>query len=103
ATNRGSKARNLPPSFGPANSWIVSADQSGYNTCSLKVPDLPDLVRGLANGQRLFSLYRQESDPKTALSLGSRLSQRGDEIVILVGDASYAIYVYEPSAIVVRA
>lgn len=103
ATNRGSKARNLPPSFGPANSWIVSADQSGYNTCSLKVPDLPDMVRGLANGQRLFSLYRQESDPKTALSLGSRLSQRGDEIVILVGDASYAIYVYEPSAIVVRA
>ena len=102
ATSRGAKARNLPPSFGPANSWIVCADQAGYNTCSLKVPDLPDMVPGLANGQRLFSLYRRESDPKTALSLGSRLSQRGDEFVILVGDAGYAICVYEPSATVVR-
>ena len=103
ATGRGSKTRNLPPSFGPANSWIVSDDQAGYNTCSLKVPDLPDVVPGLTNGQQLFSLYRQESDPKTALSLGSRLAQRGDEIVILVGDAGYAICVYEPGATIARA
>jgi len=98
AAPQGKSARNLPPSFGPANCWIISDQQAGYRTCTLDVPDLPAPVPGLANGQKLFSLYRREKDADTTLKLGSRLSQRGDEIVILVSEEIYAICIYEPGA-----
>lgn len=95
---QGKSPRNLPPSFGPANCWIISDRQPGYRTCTLDVPDLPDPVPGLANGQKLFSLYRREKDADITLKLGSRLSQRGDEIVILVAQQTYALCIYEPGA-----
>lgn len=99
---QGKAPRNLPPSFGPANCWIISDRQPGYRTCTLDVPDLPDPVPGLANGQKLFSLYRREKDADTTLKLGSRLSQRGDEIVILVTEQTYALCIYEPGATIVE-
>lgn len=95
---KGKPSRNLPPSFGPANCWVISDRQPGYRTCTLDVPDLPDAVPGLANGQKLFSLYRQEKEADTTLKLGARLSQRGDEIVILVAQQTYALCIYEPGA-----
>lgn len=100
ASPKGKTPRSIPPSFGPANCWVISDRQSGYRTCSLKVPDLPDTVPGLANGQKLFSLYRRERDADTTLKLGARLSQRGDEIVILSAEGVYAICIYEPGAII---
>jgi hypothetical protein len=93
-------SRYLSPTYGPADCWIIGDHQPGYRTCSLKVPDLPDIVPGLANGQKLFSLYRLEPSPDSALQLGARLSQRGDELVILHGAEGYAICIYEPGATV---
>jgi hypothetical protein len=98
AAPEGQQARALPPSFGPANCWIINDRQPGYRTCTLKVPDLPDTVPGLANGQKLFSLYRREREADTALKLSSRLSQRGDEIVIVLAQQEHAICIYEPGA-----
>lgn len=98
AAPSGQAPRTLPPSFGPANCWIINEQQPGYRICNLDVPDLPDAVPGLANGQKLFSLYRREKDADITLKLGSRLSQRGDEIVILVTGQAYAICLYEPGA-----
>jgi hypothetical protein len=98
ATPSDKAPRTLSSSFGPADCWLISDRQAGYRTCSLKVPDLPDLVPGLANGQKLFSLYRREKDADITLKLGARLSQRGDEIVILVAEEGYAICIYEPGA-----
>lgn len=98
AAPNGQTPRVLPPSLGPANCWIISDRQPGYRTCTLDVPDLPNSVPGLANGQKLFSLYRREKDAENTLKLGSRLSQRGDEIVILVSEQTYAICLYEPGA-----
>lgn len=101
ASPNGQPPRSLPASYGPADCWVISDRQAGFRTCSLKVPDLPDTVPGLANGQKLFSLYRRETDAETTLKLGARLSQRGDEIVILTTDEAYAICIYEPGAITV--
>ncbi|NEQ47856.1 MAG: hypothetical protein F6K00_31740 [Leptolyngbya sp. SIOISBB] len=98
ATRKGKQSRTLPPSFGPANCWLIGDRQPNYRPCTLDVPDLPDTVQGLANGQKLFSLFRRESDADMALKLGSRLSQRGDETVILVSEDAYAICIYEPGA-----
>lgn len=98
ATPPGKPPRSLPPSFGPANCWIIGDRQPGYRTCTLSVPDLPDAVPGLANGQKLYSLYRRETDADTTLKLASRLSQRGDEVVILSAGNNYAICIYEPGA-----
>jgi hypothetical protein len=95
---KGQPPKTLPPSFGPAICWIINDRQPGYRTCTLKVPDLPDTVPGLAEGQKLFSLYRRETEAETALKLGSRLSQRGDEIVIVAAQQEYAICIYEPGA-----
>lgn len=100
AAPTGQLPRSLPPSFGPANCWLISDRQPGFRTCALKVPDLPDTVPGLANGQKLFSLYRREKDADMTLKLGARLSQRGDEIVVLVAEEGYAICIYEPGATV---
>ena len=95
-------ARMLPPTFGPADCWIISDRQPGYRICSLKVPDLPDdVVPGLANGQKFYSLYRRERHAGNTLKLATRLVQRGDEVVLLVGKAGYVICVYEPGATMV--
>ena len=96
----GRQLSSLPPSFGPANCWVISDRQPGYRTCNLKVPDLPDTVPGLAQGQKLFSLYRRESEADAALKLSSRLSQRGDEVVVIVAQQEYAICIYEPGALI---
>lgn len=95
------RSKTLPPIFGPADCWVISDRQSGYRTCSLKVPDLPDTVPGLADSQKLYSLYRREQDAENVLKLAARLSQRGDEVVLLVSKAGYALCVYEPGATVV--
>ncbi|MGF1458426.1 MAG: hypothetical protein ACFBSG_05305 [Leptolyngbyaceae cyanobacterium] len=98
ATSKGKASRQLPSSFGPANCWIISDRQPGYRLCTLNVPDLPDAVPGLAQGQKLFSLYRREQDADNTLKLGSRLSQRGDEIVIVISNNNYGLCIYEPGA-----
>jgi len=96
ATNR--TTRTLLPTMSPADCWIISDRQPGFRTCSLRVPDLPDTVPGLANGQRLYSLYRREKDADSVLKLSTRLSQRGDEVVVLVSLQDYVLCIYEPGA-----
>lgn len=98
AAPSGKTPRPLPSSFGPADCWVIGDRQPGFRTCSLNVPDLPDAVPGLANGQKLYSLYRREEDADTTLKLGARLSQRGDEVIILSAEDGYAICIYEPGA-----
>lgn len=93
--------RVLPPIFGPADCWVMSDRQPGYRTCSLRVPDLRDAVPGLTNEQKLYSLYRRESSPDAAIRLAARLTQRGDESILLVSTAGYAICIYEPGATLV--
>ena len=100
ATRKGTDTRSISPTFGPADCWIIGDRQPGFRTCSLKVPDLPDIVPGLAKGQKLFSLYRREKDAETTLKLASRLSQRGDEVVLLTADEGHALCIYEPGATV---
>ena len=100
ATSRGKAPKVLSSSSGPANCWVIGDRQPGYRVCSLKVPDLPGVIPGLANEQKLFSLYRREKDADATLKLGARLSQRGDEIVILCTGEGYATCIYEPGATV---
>ncbi|MEM1281143.1 MAG: hypothetical protein AAGG53_14260 [Cyanobacteria bacterium P01_H01_bin.152] len=97
-TPKGRPPRTLTLSLGPANCWVIGDRQPGYRICTLDVPDLPEPIPGLANGQKLFSLYRREPDADMALVLGSRLSQRGDETVIVTSEQGYAICIYEPGA-----
>lgn len=94
--------RTLPPTFGPASCWIISDRQSGYRICSLKVPDLSDTVQGLTNGQKLYSLYRREQSAESTIKLAARLSQRGDEVVVVVSTSGYVICIYEPAATILR-
>jgi sulfur transfer complex TusBCD TusB component (DsrH family) len=97
---KGAAARNLGPNFGPADCWILSDRQPGYQPSTLKVPDLPETVPGLAIGQKLFSLYRRDHDGSNALKLAGRLTQRGDEVVVLLTQDTYVLCVREPVATV---
>ncbi len=90
--------RTIPPTFGPADCWVISDRQPEYRTCTLKVPDLPDVVPGLTNDKTFYSLYRREKDGNTVLKLAARLSDRGDEVVILVALEGYVICIHEPGA-----
>lgn len=92
---------NVASDFGPADCWILSDSQPGYQSCTLKVPDLPETVPGLAMGQKLFSLYRRDHDGRNALKLAGRLTQRGDEVAVLVTQGTYMICVREPVATLV--
>lgn len=93
--------RLLPPTFGPADCWIISDRQPGYRVCSLKVPDLPDKIPGLASSQKFYSLYRREKNAANTLKTSARLCQRGDEAVIVVSKTGYVICIYEPGATLV--
>ncbi|NER82844.1 MAG: hypothetical protein F6K42_25470 [Leptolyngbya sp. SIO1D8] len=96
------KAPNtITPAFGPADCWVIHDKQPGYRVCSLKVPDLPDTISGIAQGQKLYSLYRRENDAANTFKLAARLCQRGDEVVIVVSSASYAICISEPGATII--
>lgn len=89
------------PDLGPADCWVISDRQPQYRTCTLKVPDLPDTVPGLTDGQRFYSLYRREEKGDAALKLAARLTQRGDEVVVLVASAGYILCIYEAGATLV--
>ncbi len=93
-----SQNRPLPVTFGPADTWILPENHPDYRVCMLKVPDLPDAVPGLAHGQKFYSLYRRETDDAAVLKLAARLSQRGDEVVILRSNSTATVYIYEPGA-----
>jgi hypothetical protein len=97
----GSGPRPIPPTFGPADCWVISDRQPEYRTCTLRVPDLPDAVPGLTDGQTLYSLYRREQDGTTALKLAGRLTQRGDEVVLLVAEEGYILCIEETGATLV--
>ena len=91
--------RVIAPTFGPADCWIIAERQPGYRACSLKVPDLPDTVVGIADSQqKLYSLYRREKSASDTLKLAARLSKRGDEVIILVRKEGYIVCIHEPAA-----
>ena len=90
--------RTISPTFGPADCWVISDRQPGFRTCSLKVTDLPDIVPGIASDRKLYSLYRRDQEVDTVFKLASRLTQRGDEVVLLVSKIGYALCVEEPGA-----
>jgi hypothetical protein len=96
-----STPRTIAPTFDPADAWIISDRQPGFRTCSLKVTDLPDIVPGIASDRKLYSLYRRDQEPESVLKLASRLTQRGDEVVLLVTKIGYALCVEEPGATLV--
>ncbi|MEM1310400.1 MAG: hypothetical protein AAGF98_13075 [Cyanobacteria bacterium P01_H01_bin.153] len=96
------KSRPSLSAFGSANCWIVGDRPSTFRGCTLNVPDLPDPMPGMANRQKLFSLYCRESNAHTTLQLGSSLSQRGDELVISLSEDAYAVYLYEPGATITQ-
>lgn len=95
---RNAEFRLMQPTVSPAECWVISDRQPGYRACSLEVPDLPDRIPGLANHQKLYSLYRRERDAGRILKLAMRLVHRGDEVVVLVGKVGYVLCVYEPGA-----
>ena len=91
--------RVIPLIFGPADCWIIGERQPDYRACSLKVPDLPDPLLGLANSrQKFYSLYRREKDPAEALKIAARLTRYGDEVTVLVRKEEYVLCIYEPAA-----
>lgn len=92
------KPRPVPTLVGPADCWVISDRQPEYRTCNLKVPDLPDTVPGLTDGTAYYSLYRRERDGDTALKLVARLTQRGDEVILLTTSEGYILCIREPSA-----
>ena len=87
---------------GPSDCWVISDHQSGYQVCSLKVPDLSDPILGLVDSnQKLYSLYRREQEAGHSLKLAARLTKRGDEVILLVRKDSYIICIHEPNAVIV--
>ncbi|MEO1095501.1 MAG: hypothetical protein AAFX01_11440 [Cyanobacteria bacterium J06638_28] len=100
ASNSRGRRRTLATTFGPADCWIVSDRQPGYRICSLRLPDLAKTVQGITNGQKLYSLYRREQSSEAAIKLATRLCQRGDEVVVVVGTSGYVICIYESTATV---
>lgn len=86
------------PNLEPADCWVISDRQPQYRSCNLRVPDLPDTIPGLTDGQRCYSLYRREQDGDAALKLAARLTQRGDEVIVVVAGQGYTLCVREPSA-----
>lgn len=96
-------AKRVLSSSQPANCWIIGGRQAGYRLCSLRVSDLPDTLPGIVrDNNRLYSLYRREYDASKLLKIASRLIQRGDEVVIVVGKSQYALCIHEPEATVIE-
>lgn len=95
--------RLFTPTFEPSACWVISSRQAGYRPCSLTVPDLSSTLPGLIREPDCFySLYRREQDAGKILKLATRLIQRGDEIVLLVGKMRYIICIREPNATLAR-
>jgi hypothetical protein len=93
------RTSTILPSLEPADCWVISDRQPQYRSCNLRVPDLPDTIPGLTDGQRCYSLYRREEDGDAALKLAARLTQRGDEVIIVVvAGQGHILCVREPSA-----
>jgi hypothetical protein len=84
---------------GPIGSCKMLAASGEYQPCQIRVPDLDKALTGIVVKQAYYALQVTESDQNRAFEIGSRLSQRGDNVMITQHSYGYSIWVHEPEAI----
>jgi hypothetical protein len=74
------------------------AAQGEYQPCQIQVPDLDKSLTAIVVNGIYYALQVTESNQNHAFEIGSRLSQRGDNVMITQHSYGYSIWVHEPDA-----
>ncbi|MBD2260088.1 hypothetical protein [Pseudanabaena sp. FACHB-2040] len=90
---------SLKPAFGPSPCLILS-DASSYTRCSLKVPDLSQVVDGISHNGRYYSVFRQVTGAAEAIAIAAKLAQSGDETLMVTTSGGLILAVRELNAII---
>lgn len=69
-----------------------------YEFAKIKVPDLDQVLSAVAHDGKYYSLFKLETDPMEVLAIVAKLSSRGDELLVALGEEGYAICVLEAEA-----
>jgi hypothetical protein len=75
------------------------AAQGEYQPCQIQVPDLDKSLSAIMVKAAYYALQVTESNQNHAFEIGSRLSQRGDNVMITQHSYGYSIWVHEPEAV----
>jgi hypothetical protein len=71
-----------------------------FKTCQIRVPDLDKPLTAITLNSEYYSLVKTMEEEEAAMTLGQRLSARGDRVMITPGNygAGFSLWIYEPEA-----
>jgi hypothetical protein len=68
----------------------------------IRVPDLDQALSAVACNNRYYSIFKMEQNPDLVLDLAQKLSQRGDQVLVVSTPEGVAVCVLEPDATVAQ-
>ena len=99
AKSQSNSGKPAPPSGAASNSpYQIITSSNLYQKGTIRVPDLNDLLQGIEFEERYYSLFQSFSDWQRASEIASRLTEKGDRIVILADSPQYSLWILEPEA-----
>ncbi|MDX2216452.1 MAG: hypothetical protein SFY66_24520 [Oculatellaceae cyanobacterium bins.114] len=89
------RGHQSPPLPAPAGCRILVSKQQ-YQSVDIYVPDLEQPLQAIAVDSRYYSIFRVESEAQRLIELVGKITQRGDETVVVRVDKGYSICILEP-------
>ena len=94
------RRRNLAilfsPFFGP-KACLVITEADAYNLCQIQVPDIAKPLSAISYRGQYFSIFKQEGDAGRLIEIATKLTRRGDDILIAMAPPSYILALLEPN------
>lgn len=94
--------RQLIAQTGSSSPCYCIADRQFYQPCHIQVPDVAAPFPAIQLGERYYSFLKGLADPRKALGILIKLMYQGDEMVLAITPKGYALWVWEPDAILTR-
>jgi len=86
----------IQPVFGP-KACLVITEADAYKLCQIQVPDIAKPLSAISYRGQYFSIFKQEGDAGRLIEIATKLTRRGDDILIAMAPPSYILALLEPN------
>jgi hypothetical protein len=90
------------PIVRPKPSRRIFLSPGDFRTCHINVPDMEERLPGIHFSDKLFSFFKVVPDREKALDVMEKIFDNGDDAVITQTRKGFVIWVFEPSASMVK-
>jgi hypothetical protein len=78
--------------------FTILSQRSQYQSCHINVPDLDQPIAAIEFNQNFYSFFQSIPDSNKTLSVATRLTSKGERLVITQLKKGYGVWIHEPEA-----